>query len=176
MTFQELSFFSCPSEKEESLSNDILSNSGMATLYDATQRNVYDASTFYCNVVFSGSVILNPDSLNEASFNYALTFGDSKDYSMTAFSCISIPNIIYDNKKLHLTTPIMASINFQSNMFTIENKELDIIAMSTDYNKCLEDFYDEVFFVWEEYGKANDDILTDDAKELKRKILQYVRS
>jgi hypothetical protein len=40
---------------------------------------------------------------------------------------------------------------------------------------CIKDFKDEVTFVYNEYGKEDDNRLTSDAKELKRRILSHVR-
>lgn len=83
-------------------------------------------------------------------------------------------DIISDEKRLLLRKPIEVTPDFRDGMWIMENKDFDIISMSTDYEECLRDFHDEVFFVYEEYGQEDDDKLTNGAKELKRKILQYV--
>lgn len=83
-------------------------------------------------------------------------------------------HIFSGKKALSLMKPIELTTDFRDDIWTMENKDLDIISMSTDYEECLRDFYDEVFFVYEEYGQEDDDKLTNGAKELKRKILQHV--
>ena len=97
------------------------------------------------------------------------------EYASTSFSQIDFYRIISDKKELRLVEPITAMIVFRENRCIMENKEIGIISVSTDYDKCLKDFNDEVFFTWNEYGKADDDKLTDDAKDLKNKILRHVR-
>lgn len=87
---------------------------------------------------------------------------------------LKLYNIVSDKKRLLLRKPIEVTPDFRDGMWTMENKDFDIISMSTDYKECLRDFYDEVFFIYEEYGKEEDDKLTNDAKELKRKILHHI--
>ena len=87
---------------------------------------------------------------------------------------LKLYDIVSDKKRLLLRKPIEVTPVFHDGMWTMENKDLDIISMSTDYKECLRDFHEEIFFVWEEYGKEDDDKLTNDAKELKSKILRHI--
>ena len=93
-----------------------------------------------------------------------------------SFFRFEFDRIISGNRELQLAEPITATIVSRGDICVMENKELGIISMSTDSDKCLEDFKDEVFFIWSEYGKAEDDKLTDGAKELKRRFLRYVKA
>lgn len=83
-------------------------------------------------------------------------------------------NIVSGRKRLSLSKPIEVTPDFRDGLWTMENEDFDIISMSTDYKKCLRDFHDEVFFIYEEYGREEDDKLTNGAKELKRKILRHI--
>lgn len=60
-------------------------------------------------------------------------------------------------------------------VYSCQNKELDILAVSPDLEKCVKDFEDELVFLWDEYGKEDDAKLTSDAKELKIKIHRYMK-
>ena len=82
--------------------------------------------------------------------------------------------IISGSKVLPLKKSLAYVIDFRDNIWTMENKEFGIISMSEDFEECLRDFNEEVYFAYEEYGQEDDINLTEDAKELKRKILQYV--
>ncbi|MQY62095.1 hypothetical protein GH146_02245 [archaeon] len=118
-------------------------------------------------VQFSGEIpelgILAPYQL--INVNIGINNNDAK---------LKLYNIVSDKKRLLLRKPIEVTPVFHDGMWTMENKDLDIISMSTDYKECLKDFYDEVFFVWEEYGQEDDDKLTNGAKDLKRKILRHI--
>jgi len=46
--------------------------------------------------------------------------------------------------------------------------------MSPTLESCIEEFKEEILFVWNEYGKEEDRRLTADAKALKEKILKHV--
>jgi len=77
-------------------------------------------------------------------------------------------------RTLRLIKPISINATYQENMYFCQNEELGIVTMSAKLENCIKDFQDEMVFVWNEYGKASDDILTDGAKELKRRIQQYL--
>ena len=59
-------------------------------------------------------------------------------------------------------------------VWVMENEELGITSMASDYEECKKRFNEEFFLLWKEYGKANDSDLIPDAKILKSKILQYL--
>lgn len=87
---------------------------------------------------------------------------------------LKLYDIVSGRKRLLLRKPIEVTPDFRDGIWTMENKDFDIISMSPDYTECLRDFNEEVFFVWEAYGQEDDDKLTKGAQELKRKILRYI--
>ncbi len=87
---------------------------------------------------------------------------------------IRFDHINVDGKTLHFTEPIAANVTYQDKAYFCRNEDLDIATVSTKLEDCIKDFNEEILFVWKEYGKEDDDKLTDDAKILKRKILQHV--
>jgi hypothetical protein len=71
--------------------------------------------------------------------------------------------------------PIIVSVSFRDNVYSCENKELGIISVSPKLEECVKDFEEEIVLIWNEYGKEDSSKLTSDAKELKAKILRYVK-
>ena len=95
-------------------------------------------------------------------------------YALPPIYCIAIDSVTSNKKKTCWSQPIVAVVGYQNNLYSMENKDLGIIAMAADYNKCCEDFKDELLFILKAYGEEKDDNLTSDAKELKKRILQYL--
>ena len=89
-------------------------------------------------------------------------------------SSLLLNKIAFHNKELALIRPIAATIIANEQGCTMRNEELDIITSSSTIENCINEFNDEVLFVWEEYGKEDDDKLTDGAKRLKKEILRYI--
>jgi AbrB family looped-hinge helix DNA binding protein len=79
------------------------------------------------------------------------------------------------DKMLTFTEPIIANVSFKDNVYYCKNEELCIIAISPKLEECIQDFEDEIFFIWNEYGKENNAKLTNDAKELKERILRHIK-
>ena len=75
---------------------------------------------------------------------------------------------------LLLAEPIAANVTYQDSAYFCQNEDLGIFSVSAKLEDCIKDFQEEVLFVWNEYGKEDDDKLTKDAKELKRRILRYI--
>jgi hypothetical protein len=99
-------------------------------------------------------------------------FQATKDFG-TIFS-ITLYHIDVNGTSLSFVEPIIANVSFDGNVYSCQNQDLGILAISTTLDDCVEDFKEEVLFVWNEYGKETDSRLTDDAKELKRRILSHV--
>jgi hypothetical protein len=78
-------------------------------------------------------------------------------------------------EKFLLAEPIIANVSLRDDVYFCRNEELGIVAVSPKLEGCVKDFEDEIIFIWNEYGKENDAKLTSDAKELKRRILRYVK-
>lgn len=103
----------------------------------------------------------------------AITWSTSTN--INSYTSLKLDHISLDDKKLRLVTPIEATIDFCDNMWRMENKELGIVSMALAYDDCLQDFNEEIAFIYEEYGLANDSELTKDAIELKHRILRYLK-
>lgn len=88
---------------------------------------------------------------------------------------VALDHIDAGDKILSFTQSIFAKVSYNENGYVCQNEELGIVTMAVNLENCLKDFKDEVLFVWNEYGKEDDSKLTSDAKDLKRKILTYVR-
>jgi len=86
----------------------------------------------------------------------------------------SVNHININGKTLRLAKPITANITYRDNVFFCQNEELGIVTMSAKLDDCIKEFQDEILFVWNEYGKEDDNRLTNGAKKLKEKISQYI--
>jgi hypothetical protein len=100
--------------------------------------------------------------------------GQAFGFALPPIYCISIDSVTSDKKKICWSQPIIAVVGYQNKLYAMENKDLGIIVMSADYDKCCQDFKDELLFILNAYGKEKDENLTSDAKELKKRILQYL--
>lgn len=85
-----------------------------------------------------------------------------------------LDHIDANHQILAFVKPIIANISFNNDVFTCKSEELQIISASPTLDECTNDFKDEVLFIYNEYGKEEDSKLTEGAKRLKRKILEYV--
>lgn len=106
--------------------------------------------------------------------NSTQTFARSQIFDENAVYHIALERIDTDGKMLRFVEPITASIAFHDNAYFCQNEELGILSMSASFEDCIKDFQEEILFVWNEYGKEDDNRLTNDAKELKRRILRYI--
>jgi hypothetical protein len=89
-------------------------------------------------------------------------------------SYIILDHIDVEGRILPFAKPISARIIHRDDVLFCQNEELGIVTMSSNLEDCIKEFQDEILFVWNEYGKESDDKLTEGAKELKRRIRQYV--
>lgn len=90
-------------------------------------------------------------------------------------SKFTLDHIDIGSRILLFAKPIIADVSFDDNMYSCKSEDLGIISMSAKWEDCVKDFKDEVLFIWNEYGKENDTRLTNDAKELKRRILSHLK-
>ena len=88
---------------------------------------------------------------------------------------ISLDHIDTDGAKLQFAEPITASIAYHDNAYFCQNEDFGIFSKSAELEDCIKDFQEEVLFIWKEYGEEDDSKLTDDAKELKTKILSRIK-
>jgi hypothetical protein len=117
------------------------------------------------------------DLSNAAMPTYSLTSTAIRltDFVLPPIYCIGINKIDHRKGKYRFTQPIIAIVGYQDGLYSMENKELDIITMSRDYNQCFQDFKDEVLFILKEYGEEDNNNLTSDARKLKTGILRYLK-
>ena len=87
----------------------------------------------------------------------------------------ALDHVTNGDKILSFAEPIIANVFFRDNVYSCQNEELSIVAISPKLEECIKDFEDEILFVWNEYGKDEDAKLTSDAKELKGRILRYIK-
>jgi hypothetical protein len=121
---------------------------------------------------------IEPNNLsNAANPTYSLTLAPKQltKFALTAIYCIGVNNIDYGKDKYRFSQPIIAVVGYQDGLYLMENKDLGIITMSTDYNQCFQDFKGEILFILKEYGEEDNENLTSDAQELKRRILRYLK-
>ena len=88
--------------------------------------------------------------------------------------CVTLDRIVVDGKTLRLNETITANVTYKDSMYFCQNENLGIVSMSAGLEDCIKDFQDEISFVWNEYGREDDSRLTNDARELKRRILRYI--
>lgn len=91
------------------------------------------------------------------------------------FTEITLERVLSKDREFVLSEPLIVSIDYKDDAWLMRNDDLGIVAMAPDYDDCLKDFGDEFALIWREYGNASDDELTKDARELKQKILIYVK-
>lgn len=151
--------------------------SGMEAVASTFSRQ---STTISGTTVLTFGVIANPNIrgaiTTENAFIPTLTRRFAPNFAQTFFAVriALIQHIDFDGKSLQLAKAVPVNVTYQDDEYFCRNEELGIITMSTTLDECIKDFKEEILFVWNEYGKASDDILTDGAKELKRRIQQYV--
>ena len=88
---------------------------------------------------------------------------------------IALDHVSTGDKMLSFAEPIIANVSFGDNVYSCKNEELGIVAISPKLEECIQDFEDEILFIWNEYGKEDNAKLTNDAKELKERILRHIK-
>ncbi len=126
---------------------------------------------------------LKNQTLNQAGANQQ--FADTKEVKKllsnlrekdkVAEYFIALDRIKTGDTALSFDVPIIANVSFKDNVYSCQNKELGIISMSPQLEECVKDFEEEILLIWNEYGKEDSAKLTSDAKDLKAKILQYIK-
>jgi len=137
--------------------------------------NIHNLFT-YCQVEEINE--LSKTLTNQSTTNNAVSADSSNiaiSFTKSPTNCIVLNQIISENNKLSLAEPIIATSVFQDGLYIMENIDLGIVATASDIGECFREFNEEVFFIWKEYGEEDEAKLTNDAKELKRRILSYVK-
>ena len=90
------------------------------------------------------------------------------------FTDLELSRVFSGTQELQFSQPLIVSVDYKEDAWIMENRELSAVSISSDYDECLDNFHKEIFFIWKEYGETSDNELTQDAKDLKNKILEYV--
>jgi hypothetical protein len=113
-------------------------------------------------------------TVSGAKFAIAPSFGQTVILQSFNQFVFALGHIKMGRQALRLAKPITVNATLQDNMYSCRNEDLGIVSVSAKLKDCVKDFEEEIVFLWNEYGKENDARLTNDAKELKRKILNYI--
>jgi len=88
---------------------------------------------------------------------------------------IALDHVSTEDKTLSFAEPIIANVSFNDNVYWCKNEELGIISASPKLEECVQEFEDEILFLYNEYGKEPDAKLTNDAQKLKQRILRHIK-
>jgi hypothetical protein len=102
--------------------------------------------------------------------------GPKKETAATTAEKVKFNSIKVDGKTLKFNEPIVADVSFADNIYSCQNREFDILTAAPKLRDCLKSFEEEIRFIWNEYAMESDDKLTEDAKELKNKMLSRIKS
>jgi len=83
--------------------------------------------------------------------------------------------VIYNSRSFILAKPIQLLINFHDGIWVHEHQQLGIIAYGKSRSESLNAFRMEFAALWDDYALEEDDLLSDDAKALKKTMLNLVR-
>ena len=76
---------------------------------------------------------------------------------------------------LHLAHPIACVIEKQDGLFFTEDAHLGIIAYGDSREEVLREFSNEFAVLWDIIAEEEDSLLTEDARLLKRRLIELVR-
>lgn len=114
---------------------------------------------------------------NSVTFDRVIISEDSKkETAEDKIEKVSFAKVKVKGKTLKFTEPIIADVSFTDNMYSCQNSEFGIMTAAPKLPDCLKSFEDEIRFIWYEYVLESDDKLTDDAKELKIKMLNRIKN
>lgn len=91
------------------------------------------------------------------------------------FRELTLQRLFKEDTELVLREPVTLSIDYRDDLWVAENDDLGIVSTGEDYDACVQNFQDEFFFAWEEYGRVEDSQLTVGASNLKRLLVGLVQ-
>ena len=83
--------------------------------------------------------------------------------------------VIYNNRSFILTKPMQLLVNFLDGIWVHEHQQLGIIAYGKSRAESLNAFRMEFAALWDDYALEEDDLLSDDAKALKKAMSNFVK-
>jgi len=91
-------------------------------------------------------------------------------------SPIDFNDINYGKNKLHFKNSLILTptLDISEQLYTISYPELRLELFAYTRQEITNDVKSEIIYLWEEYAKAEDDTLTEDAKFLKKKLLGVI--
>jgi hypothetical protein len=91
-------------------------------------------------------------------------------------SPIDFNDIDYKEKKLHFKNNLILTptLDNSEQLYTINYPELGLELFAYTRQEITNDVKSEIVYLWDEYVKAEDDTLTQDAKFLKKKLLGVI--
>lgn len=141
-------------------------------------RNFSGQGLNVCETTFAtGIAVTNQGSINVTSsvWNVSPNVGQTTIWQTFTQFLLNLDHVTIDGKAVQLTKPVAVNAYFQDNMYFCQNEELGIVSVSANMKDCIRDFEDEFWCLWNEYGKEPDDRLTDNAKVLKKRLLQHLK-
>ena len=77
---------------------------------------------------------------------------------------------------LHLAHPIVCIIEKQDDLLFYEDAQLGIIAYGNTPGEVMREFSNEFAVLWDIIAEEKDSLLTEDARLLKRRLIEMVRT
>lgn len=90
---------------------------------------------------------------------------------------IELDDIKYNDRiKLHFKNRVVLTpvLDDTEQLYVINYSELGLDAFAYTRQEITDDIKDDIIYLWEEYAKAEDNELSNDAKELKNKLLDSI--
>jgi len=140
------------------------------------QGMTISGTTWSANNITAGESSVNATTTrNYVIPDFTKTLTRTPIFDENTVYLVALDHIDIDGASLRFAEPITASIAYHDNAYFCQNEDLGIFSMSAKLEDCIKDFQEEILFIWKEYGEEDDSKLTDDAKELKRKILSRIK-
>jgi hypothetical protein len=83
--------------------------------------------------------------------------------------------VAYENKEFLFKEPIQIQVDFQDGIWIHQNETFGILGYGKSRAESLDAFRMEFVACWETIASEDDSKLTDDAKELKKKLKNLVK-
>jgi len=94
----------------------------------------------------------------------------------TNLSEIKLDYIDWNGKKLHFKNDLTLTpkLDDTKQLYTIDYPKLGLTTFAHTRQELIEDIKSDIVYLWEEYALASDNELTEDAKQLKNELLEFI--
>ena len=82
----------------------------------------------------------------------------------------------FDDLKLVFNVPYVMTVKREGEYLVHENMRLNLVVSGKDFNELAEEFFDAFRFLWNAYALAEDNTLSQGARELKQALLVMLRA